>query len=190
MILPHAGSALAATDAICDAATRHDATTGGTVRLAADPTVRQGLLPSLPRHWSEHLPAIRVRVFEGSGEETETWLASAAADAAVVVDPPAGSGAQEYTPAHRVRDLGTLISMAQAGLGVSILPEVSRPLIPRDLVLVRVAPHHSRRLAPCGPRKRPWPPQCVLSWTPWPGFRRARPASCADLMAPTGTPLP
>nr|WP_237529146.1 hypothetical protein [Streptomyces sp. SID5469] len=144
----------------------------------------------MPRHWSEHLPAIRVRVFEGSGEETETWLASAAADAAVVVDPPAGSGAQEYTPAHRVRDLGTLISMAQAGLGVSILPEVSRPLIPRDLVLVRVAPHHSRRLAPCGPRKRPWPPQCVLSWTPWPGFRRARPASCADLMAPTGTPLP
>ncbi|WP_455712314.1 LysR family transcriptional regulator [Streptomyces avermitilis] len=93
VILPHARSALAATDAICDAATRHDAATGGTVRLAATPTVCQGLLPSLLRHWSEHLPAIRIRVFEGSGEETETWLASAAADAAVVVDPPAGSGA-------------------------------------------------------------------------------------------------
>lgn len=93
VILPHARSALAATDAICDAATRHDAATGGTVRLAVTPTVCQGLLPSLLRHWSEHLPAIRIRVFEGSGEETETWLASAAADAAVVVDPPAGSGA-------------------------------------------------------------------------------------------------
>ncbi|MET7916420.1 LysR family transcriptional regulator [Streptomyces avermitilis] len=210
VILPHARSALAATDAICDAATRHDAATGGTVRLAATPTVCQGLLPSLLRHWSEHLPAIRIRVFEGSGEETETWLASAAADAAVVVDPPAGSGAllvtdpffallpqdhplageetvhvadladdplilspngcerhvrtihrlagQEYTPAHRVRSLGTLISMVQAGLGVSILPEVSRPLIPQDLVLVPVTPHHSRRLVLCGPRKRPWPP--------------------------------
>ncbi|MEU2586396.1 LysR family transcriptional regulator substrate-binding protein [Streptomyces avermitilis] len=65
---------------------------------------------------------------------------------------------QEYTPAHRVRSLGTLISMVEAGLGVSILPEVSRPLIPQDLVLVPVTPHHSRRLVLCGPRKRPWPP--------------------------------
>ncbi|MFJ9850589.1 LysR family transcriptional regulator [Streptomyces sp. NPDC101150] len=219
VILPHARSALAAADAIFDAADRHCATTGGTVRLAATPTVCQGLLPSLLRDWSERLPAIRIRVFEGSGEETAAWLASAAADAAIVVDPPlasdgaephAGSGAllatdpflallpqdhplageetvhvadladdplvlspngcerhirtihrlagEDYTPAHRVRDLGTLISMVQAGLGISILPEVSRPLVPDDLVLVRITPHHSRRLVLCGPRERPWSP--------------------------------
>src|SRR5919198_554175 len=37
VILPHARTALAATDAIFDVAARHDATTGGTVRLAATP---------------------------------------------------------------------------------------------------------------------------------------------------------
>ncbi|MBD0741133.1 LysR family transcriptional regulator [Streptomyces sp. CBMA152] len=209
-ILAHARSALAASDAIREAAALHDATTSGTVRLAATPTVCQGLLPSLLRHWEERLPAVRVRVFQGSGEETEAWLASAAADAAVVVDPPDDTGAplvtdpflallpqdhplageksvhvteladdplvlspngcerhirtihrlagEEYTPAHRVRDLPTLISMVQAGLGVSILPRVSRPLIPDDLVLVPVTPHHSRSLVLCGPQERPWSP--------------------------------
>lgn len=218
-VLSHARSALAATDAVVDAAARHTATAGGTVRLAATPTVCQGLLPSLLRHWSERLPALHIRVFEGSGEETEDWLASAAADAAIVVDPPpvagredprAGSGAllatdpflallpqdhplageetvhvadladdplilspngcerhirtlhrlagEEYTPAHRVQDLGTLISMVQAGLGVSIQPEVSRPLVPDDLLLVPITPHHSRNLVLCGPQNRPWQP--------------------------------
>ncbi|WP_171170730.1 LysR substrate-binding domain-containing protein [Streptomyces sp. I05A-00742] len=209
-VLSHARAALAATDAISDAAARHEAATAGTVRLAATPTVCQGLLPSLLRHWSERLPAVRVRVFEGSSEEIDAWLASAAADAAVVVDPPAGGGAllatdpflallprdhplaeeetihvgdladdplllspngcerhvravhrlagAEFAPARRVRGLGTLISMVQAGLGVSVLPEVSRPLVPDDLVLVRLAPCHSRRLVLCGPRERPWSP--------------------------------
>ncbi|MFE0174622.1 LysR family transcriptional regulator [Streptomyces sp. NPDC059002] len=215
-VLPHARAAIAATDAIADAAARHDATTGGTVRLAATPTVCQGLLPSLLQEWSERLPGIQVRVFKGSGEEIDAWLAGGAADAAVVVDPPrpadgaadtgvplavdsffallpldhplAGEpsvhvgdladdplilspngcerhirvihrlGGVTYSLAHRVRDLGTLISMVQAGLGVSILPEVTRPLIPDDLVLVRVVPHHSRRLVLTGPRERPWSP--------------------------------
>lgn len=218
-VLSHARSALAAADAVLDAAARHRATPGGTVRLAATPTVCQGLLPSLLRHWAERLPALHLRVFEGSGEETEAWLAGAAADAAIVVDPaPAtgrgdghgGGGAllvtdpflallpqdhplageesvhvadladdplvlspngcerhirtihrlagEEYTPAHRVRDLGTLLSMVQAGLGVSILPEVSRSVVPDDLVLVPITPHHSRNLVLCGPRERPWLP--------------------------------
>lgn len=210
VVLPHARSALVAMDAISEAGARHEATTGGTVRLAATPTVCQGLLPSLLRHWAERLPAIRIRVFEGGSDEIEAWLASATADAAIVVDPPDGSGSllaidpffallpkdhplageeavhvadladdplilspngcerhirtiyrlagEEYTLARRVRDLGTLISMVQAGLGVSILPEVSRPLVPEDLVLVRVTPHHSRSLVLRGPQGRAWSP--------------------------------
>ncbi|GLW15531.1 LysR family transcriptional regulator [Streptomyces sp. NBRC 13847] len=217
MVLSHARVALAGADAVVDVAGRHRATSGGTVRLAATPTVCQGLLPALLREWSERLPALQVRVFEGSGEETEAWLAGAAADAAIVADPPPdtvrGDGhggallvtdpfhallpqdhplageesvhvadladdplvlspngcerhvrtihrlaGEEYTPAHRVRDLGTLLSMVQAGLGVSILPEVSRSVVPDDLVLVPVTPHHSRDLVLCGPRDRPWLP--------------------------------
>ncbi|MEV6568612.1 LysR family transcriptional regulator [Streptomyces kronopolitis] len=217
VVLSHARAALGAADAVLDAAARHRATPGGTVRLAATPTVCQGLLPSLLRGWSERLPALRLRVFEGSSEENEAWLAGAAADAAIVADPPPdtlrGDGhggallmtdpflallpqdhplageesvhvadladdplvlspngcerhirtlhrlaGEEYTPAHRVRDLGTLLSMVQAGLGVSILPEVSRSVVPDDLVLVPVTPHHSRDLVLCGPRDRPWLP--------------------------------
>jgi DNA-binding transcriptional LysR family regulator len=48
--------------------------------------------------------------------------------------------------------------MVQAGLGVSILPEVSRSVLPDDLVLVPITPHHSRNLVLCGPRDRPWLP--------------------------------
>ncbi|MFJ2774851.1 LysR family transcriptional regulator [Streptomyces sp. NPDC087300] len=216
IVLPHARAAVAAADAVSDAAARYDATAGGTVRIAATPTVCQGLLPELLREWSARLPGIGVRVFEGSGEEIDAWLAGGAADAAVVVDPPqeaheegvvdAGvllrvdsflallprdhplaeepgvhvgdladdplilspNGCErhirvihrragvDYSLAHRVRDLGTLISMVQAGLGISILPEVSRPLVPEDLVLVPVTPHHSRRLVLTGPRARSW----------------------------------
>ncbi|MFG2206370.1 LysR family transcriptional regulator [Streptomyces sp. NPDC048638] len=67
----------------------------------------------------------------------------------------AGAG---FSPSHRIRDLGTLISMVQAGMGVSILPGIARPLVPADLVLVPIEPHHSRRLVLCGPDERPWSP--------------------------------
>ncbi|WP_052488895.1 LysR family transcriptional regulator [Streptomyces sp. 150FB] len=59
-VLPQARVALAATDAICDTAARHDQAVGGTVRLASTPTVCQGLLPALLRYWFEHLPGVRA----------------------------------------------------------------------------------------------------------------------------------
>ncbi len=62
------------------------------------------------------------------------------------------------TPAHRVRDLATLISMVQAGMGVTVLSEVSRPLVPSDLVLLPVVPRAARRLVLSGPRGRGWHP--------------------------------
>ncbi|MEU1020984.1 LysR family transcriptional regulator substrate-binding protein [Streptomyces sp. NPDC005900] len=61
-------------------------------------------------------------------------------------------------PVRRVRDLATLISMVQAGMGVSVLSEVSEALVPADLVLLPVEPRAARRLVLSGPRGRPWQP--------------------------------
>ncbi|MFB7996936.1 LysR family transcriptional regulator substrate-binding protein [Streptomyces sp. NPDC056002] len=63
-----------------------------------------------------------------------------------------------FTPTHRVRDLATLISTVQAGIGVTVLSEVSRSLIPPDLALLPLHPQTSRRLVLTGPRARPWHP--------------------------------
>lgn len=217
-VLPQARRAIAAADAICDTAAEYGRETGGTVRLAGTPTVCRGLLPALLRYWSQQLPGVTVRVFEGSSAEVATWLENGTADAAVVADPPPGDGVllatdpllallpkdhplahepavpvaeleddplilspngcerdirrihqaagARFSPHHRVRDLGTLISMVQAGLGVSVLPQVAQPLVPADLVLVPVTPHHSRRLMLCGPQERPWSPAvCALVGT-------------------------
>lgn len=63
-----------------------------------------------------------------------------------------------FTPTHRVRDLKTLISMVQAGVGVTVLSEVSRSLLPADLVLLPLKPEMSRHLVLTGPHARPWHP--------------------------------
>lgn len=57
-----------------------------------------------------------------------------------------------------MRDLATLISMVQAGIGVTVLSEVSRSLIPPDLILLPLEPQTSRRLVLTGPDARPWHP--------------------------------
>ncbi|MEU6991266.1 LysR substrate-binding domain-containing protein [Streptomyces sp. NPDC046465] len=209
-ILPHARSALSAVRSVAEIAADSEGTMTGSVRLAATPTVCQGLLPGLLRHWRESRPRVTVRVFEGDSAEVEEWLENGTADAAVLIDPPPGPGVRlavdgyrallprdhpladepvvdigdladddflispggcearvralhdvaglRLTPAHRVRDLATLISMVQAGLGVTVLSEVSRSLIPSDLVLLPVTPRISRRLVLSGPRGRGWHP--------------------------------
>jgi DNA-binding transcriptional LysR family regulator len=63
-----------------------------------------------------------------------------------------------FTPAHRVRDLSTLISMVQAGIGVTILSEASRSQLPADLALLPLKPQMSRSLGLTGPHDRPWHP--------------------------------
>ncbi|MEU1118160.1 MULTISPECIES: LysR family transcriptional regulator [unclassified Streptomyces] len=209
-ILPHARGALSAVRSVERVAADAAATLTGTVRLAATPTVGQGLLPALLRHWRESTPQVTVRVFEGESAEIAAWLENGTADAAVLVDPEPGpgtlltadgyrallrrdhplageravdirdledddflispGGCEErvralhdraglpFVPAHRVRDLATLISMVQAGVGVTVLSEVSRPLLPVDLVLLPVTPRVSRRLVLSGPRGRLWHP--------------------------------
>ncbi|MFF1378001.1 LysR family transcriptional regulator [Streptomyces sp. NPDC058308] len=209
-ILPHARGALSAVRSVEEIAAHSDPAMTGTVRLAATPTVCQGLLPGLLRHWRESRPRVTVRVFEGDSAEVEEWLENGTADAGVLIDPPPGPGVLlavdgyrallprdhplagepavdigeladddflispggceervralhdvagvRLTPAHRVRDLATLISMVQAGIGVTVLSEVSRSLVPPDLVLLPVTPRISRRLVLSGPRSRPWHP--------------------------------
>ncbi|WAL98073.1 LysR family transcriptional regulator [Streptomyces sp. Je 1-369] len=209
-VLPYARGALSAVRGVEEVAADVAGTLTGTVRLAATPTVCQGLLPGLTAHWRESFPHVTVRVFEGDSAEIAGWLENGTADAAVLVDPPPGPGVRlavdgyrallprdhplagepvvdirdladddflispggcedrvralhepaglRFAPAHRVRDLATLISMVQAGIGVTVLSEVSRPLLPADLVLVRVSPRAARRLVLSGPRDRPWHP--------------------------------
>ncbi|TGB02100.1 LysR family transcriptional regulator [Streptomyces sp. MZ04] len=209
-VLPHARSALSAARTVERIAADAARTLTGTVRLAATPTVCQGLVPGLLRRWRQDLPRLTVRAFEGDSAEVAAWLESGAADAGIVIDPPPGTGIPlatdgyrallprdhpladepavdirdleddpflispngcevrirtihelaglDFAPAHRVRDLATLISMVQAGLGVTVLSQVSRSLIPADLVLLPLRPHVSRRLVLTGPHARPWHP--------------------------------
>ncbi|MEV0324543.1 LysR family transcriptional regulator [Streptomyces sp. NPDC050658] len=209
-VLPHARGALSAARSVERIAAESAAALTGTVRLAATPTVRQGLVPGLLRHWREEHPRLTVRAFEGDSGELAAWLASGAADAAVLIDPPSGAGIPlatdayrallprdhpladepavdirdleddpflispnncearirtihelaglDFAPAHRVRDLATLIGMVQSGIGVTVLSEVSRSLIPADLVLAPLRPEVSRRLVLTGPDDRPWHP--------------------------------
>ncbi|MEU8837266.1 LysR family transcriptional regulator [Streptomyces sp900116325] len=209
-LLPHARIALSAIRSVEEIAADATATMIGTVRLAATPTVCQGLIPTLLRHWREDQPRITVRIFEGDSSEVSAWLEDGTADAAILIDPPAGPGIQlatdsyrallprdhplageplvdirdleddqflispngcearirtihslaglRFTPTHRVRDLATLISMVQAGIGVTVLSEVSRTLIPPDLILLPLEPQTSRRLVLTGPNVRPWHP--------------------------------
>ncbi|MFE2988993.1 LysR family transcriptional regulator [Streptomyces sp. NPDC059262] len=208
-VVPHARTAVAAARCVEQLAA-DAATMTGTVHLAATPTVCQGLIPGLLRHWSEDQPHVTVRVFEGDSAEIAAWLENGTADAAILVDPPPGAGIQlaadsyravlpldhplagepvvdirdleddpflispngcedrirtihrlaglRFTPTHRVRDLATLISMVQAGIGVTVLSEVSRSLIPPDLALLPLHPQTARRLVLTGPRARPWHP--------------------------------
>ncbi|KPC60879.1 LysR family transcriptional regulator [Streptomyces chattanoogensis] len=216
-VLPHARIALSAARSVEQIAADAAGAMTGTVRLAATPTVCQGLVPGLLRHWRGDQPGITVRVFEGDSAEVSAWLENGTADAAVLIDPPpapaggcprpgvelavdgyrallprdhplAGEPAVDirdleddpflispngcearirtihrlaglrFSPTHRVRDLATLISMVQAGIGVTVLSEVSRSLIPPDLVLLPLEPGTSRRLVLTGPPARPWHP--------------------------------
>ncbi|MGE7432799.1 LysR family transcriptional regulator [Kitasatospora sp. NPDC001175] len=63
-----------------------------------------------------------------------------------------------FTPTHRIRDVGTLISMVHAGIGVSVMPALANAMIPAGCVLVPLLPRVTRRLVLTGPADRPWHP--------------------------------
>ena len=87
-MLEHARAALAATEAIADLSAAQRGAPTGVIRLAAPPTVCQGLLPELIARWRTEFPRVTVRVFEGEDDEVADWLAGHSIEAAVLVDPP------------------------------------------------------------------------------------------------------
>lgn len=209
-ILAHARAALGAATAIEALAAEHSGTASGTVRLAAPPTVCQGLLPALLDHWTRELPKVTVELFEGEDDEVTDWLAEGTVDAAVLVDPKpergvlvgedsfhallrrdhpladqarisvrdladdtfllSAGGCESHVrrvyraadavprPAHRVRDMATLLAMVRHGIGVSVVPGLTRAMLDRRLALVPLREHVARRLVLSGPAKQPWQP--------------------------------
>ncbi|MFD1546406.1 LysR family transcriptional regulator [Nonomuraea guangzhouensis] len=88
VLLPHARATLAAARAFNAAAAAHQSTgVAGSIELAVPPTAARGLLPGLLRLWHEHLPHVKIMLFEGLDEEIEQWLESGTVDAAVLIDP-------------------------------------------------------------------------------------------------------
>ncbi|MET1075978.1 MAG: LysR family transcriptional regulator [Umezawaea sp.] len=63
-----------------------------------------------------------------------------------------------FTPRHRVRELGTLLAMVRAGVGVSIVPGLVSSMLPPGLVLVPLRHRVARRLVLSGPASREWHP--------------------------------
>ena len=59
-----------------------------------------------------------------------------------------------FTPRHRVRELGTLLAMVRAGVGVSIVPGLVAAMLPSDLVLVPLTGRVARCLVLTGPANR------------------------------------
>ncbi|GAA4602722.1 LysR family transcriptional regulator [Actinoallomurus liliacearum] len=62
------------------------------------------------------------------------------------------------SPTHRIRDVGTLLAMVRAGIGVTIVPGLTAAMLVPGLVMVPVRPSISRRLVLTGPVDRPWHP--------------------------------
>ncbi|ADI03826.1 transcriptional regulator, LysR family protein [Streptomyces bingchenggensis BCW-1] len=63
-----------------------------------------------------------------------------------------------YRPTQRIRELTTLLSMVEAGLGVAIIPSLAASMMPDTLTLVPLLPRLERRLVLTGPTARPWHP--------------------------------
>lgn len=207
-VVAHARAAVAASVAIADLAARRGGAARGTIKLAAPPTVCQGLLPDLLSRWEAEFPHVRVRVFEGEDDEVAEWLANGTVEMAVVVDPPPGRGVVvgedafhalvradhplagvgevhvadladdpfllscggcerhvrqvhaglPFDPLHRVRELGTLLAMVRAGVGISIVPGLVASMPAPGLALVPLRPRVVRRLVASGPADREWHP--------------------------------
>lgn len=66
-----------------------------------------------------------------------------------------------YRPARRIRELMTLLSMVEAGLGVGILPSLAASMLSDTLTLVPLRPRLERRIVLTGSTTGPWHPSVV-----------------------------
>jgi len=66
-----------------------------------------------------------------------------------------------YRPARRIRELMTLLSMVEAGIGVGVLPALAASMLSDTLTLVPLRPRLERRLVLTGPTARPWHPSVL-----------------------------
>jgi DNA-binding transcriptional LysR family regulator len=66
-----------------------------------------------------------------------------------------------YRPTRRIRELMTLLSMVEAGLGVGILPSLATAMLSDTLTLVPLLPRLERQLVLTGPTTRPWHPSVI-----------------------------
>ncbi|TDC76678.1 LysR family transcriptional regulator [Streptomyces hainanensis] len=86
-------------------------------------------------------------------------------------------------PAHRVRDMGTLLTMVRGGIGVAIMPGLTATLLDHRLVLVPLTRTVTRHLSLTGPADRPWHPLAELLTTAVPAGARAHSDSTAPSIA-------
>lgn len=63
-----------------------------------------------------------------------------------------------FLPSQEVRELGTLMSMVAGHIGVSIMPSLAKPMLPKELTMVPLRPTLERNLVLTGPQSRPWNP--------------------------------
>jgi DNA-binding transcriptional LysR family regulator len=61
-------------------------------------------------------------------------------------------------PTHKLRELGTIVAMVRAGVGVAVVPGLLQAMLDRDLVLVPLQQVVVRDLVLAGPTGRPNPP--------------------------------
>lgn len=64
-----------------------------------------------------------------------------------------------YSPAQRVRELSTLLSMVESNIGIAIMPSLASTMLPNSLIMVDITPCLERTLVFTGPPNRPWHPQ-------------------------------
>ncbi|QUQ71778.1 LysR family transcriptional regulator [Kutzneria sp. CA-103260] len=75
-----------------------------------------------------------------------------------------------YRPSRLIRELLTLLSMVEAGLGVAILPSLAASMLSDALTLVPLQPLLERQLVLTGPTTRPWHPGVTTLVTLTPGL--------------------
>ncbi|MGW5162344.1 LysR family transcriptional regulator [Nonomuraea wenchangensis] len=67
-------------------------------------------------------------------------------------------GRTPFAPAHRIREMGTLLAMVRNGVGVTVVPGLTSAMLDARLVLVPLDQRVTRRLVLSGPPGRPWHP--------------------------------